>query len=65
MTTSQAAYHFKDERNGKNKCLMHDVGFATADLHQLLTEKQFWTYKGEPFSPIFVVEVDTLTDRLN
>ena len=66
VTTSHGAYHFdvtddeEEEEIGK-KCLIPDVAYTTAHVHQTLTEEQALTYRGAPFSPIFVVEVDTLT----
>jgi Uma2 family endonuclease len=59
VTTGNGVFHF-DDGNAKQSCTMPDVAYST-NLHQQLS-KSLWTYKEEPFSPLFVCEVDTLAD---
>lgn len=40
---------------------MPDVAYTSRSVHRALTADQLRTYKGAPFSPSFVVEVDLLS----
>jgi hypothetical protein len=63
MTTAQGAYHFKEidsDEEEKLTQLIPDVALIGPETFQSLTENQLSTYR-EAVSPIFVVEVDTLT----
>jgi hypothetical protein len=43
-----------------------DVAFTFKNTYRNLTEQQLWSFKGEAFTPIFVVEVgDIGTDITN
>ncbi|CAG8754645.1 2726_t:CDS:1, partial [Funneliformis mosseae] len=73
VTTSQGGFKFGTEESedeittqaGK-KIRAPDVAFTPKDTHRNLNEQQLWTFKGEPFTPIFVVEVgDIGTDTTN
>lgn len=70
---SQGGFKFGTEKSedeirmqaGK-KIRAPDVSFMFKDTYRNLTEKQLWTFKGEAFTPIFVVEVgDIGTDTTN
>lgn len=40
---------------------MPDVAFTSAETHRSLSDLQSWIYEGDPFFPVIVAEVDTLT----
>lgn len=42
---------------------MPDLAHTPRQIHRALTEQQLRTYKGAPFSPSFVVEVDLLSGK--
>ncbi|CAG8750915.1 387_t:CDS:1, partial [Funneliformis mosseae] len=73
VTTSQGGFKFATEDSedeittqaGK-KIRAPDVSFTPKDIYRNLDEQQLWTFKGEAFTPIFVVEVvDIGTDTTN
>jgi Uma2 family endonuclease len=55
-TSSQGAFVIGPER----KVVMPDVAYTLRESHRSFSYAQQWTYQGEPFAPMFVVEVDTL-----
>ncbi|KAJ3250407.1 hypothetical protein HK103_003546, partial [Boothiomyces macroporosus] len=57
MTTSQGAFILGTMRDVR----MPDVAYTARNVDRNLNQQQQWTYQGEPFSPTFVVEIDTLT----
>ncbi|KAJ3308122.1 hypothetical protein HDV04_001734 [Boothiomyces sp. JEL0838] len=57
MTTSQGAFILGTMRDVR----MPDVAYTPRNVDRNLNQQQQWTYQGEPFSPTFVVEIDTLT----
>lgn len=62
VTTGHACFQFANGLDQRKIRLMPDAAFVSADVFQSLTEAQMCTYTGEPFSPLFVLEVDTLTE---
>ena len=56
-TTSQGAFIFGSERDIR----MPDVAYTPRVIDRELSHERGWTYQGKPYSPSFVVEVDTLT----
>lgn len=56
-TISQGAFIIGPNRDVR----MPDVAYIPRDIFRNLTQQQQWTYRGEPFAPSFVVQVDTLT----
>jgi Uma2 family endonuclease len=58
-TTSQGAFVYNQGDNGA-EVLMPDVAYTPREVDRRLNDKQIWSYKGEPFSPTFVVEIDVL-----
>ncbi|KAI9988801.1 hypothetical protein PInf_022385 [Phytophthora infestans] len=42
---------------------MPDVAYTPRDDDRNLTREQMWTYRGDPYVPTFVVEIDELSGR--
>ncbi|CAG8521417.1 5925_t:CDS:2, partial [Dentiscutata erythropus] len=61
ITSSQGGFNFNV--GGKKTIEAPDVAFVPRRVYDNLTEQQRITFKGEPFSPIFVVEVANITKR--
>lgn len=61
VTTAQGAkiYQQKTE-TGRAKFLIPDVSYISREVNRTVSEEQAWTYGGEPFDVLFVVEIDTL-----
>lgn len=63
MTTSQGAFVL-EQRPIKPAVRMPDVAYTLRDEKDRgLDRTQMWTYRGEPFDPSFVVEIDKLSGR--
>ncbi|GMF13144.1 unnamed protein product [Phytophthora lilii] len=55
VTTSQGAFIFSTDVR------MPDVAYTPRDTDRGLSTESTWTYRGEPFIPTFVVEIDKLS----
>ncbi|GMF21038.1 unnamed protein product [Phytophthora lilii] len=62
VTTSQGAFILEQRPGGPN-VRMPDVAYTPRDDDRNLTCEQMWTYRGDPFVPTFVVEIDKLSGR--
>ncbi|ETO69764.1 hypothetical protein F444_13700 [Phytophthora nicotianae P1976] len=62
VTTSQGAF-ILEQNTGKPTVRMPDVAYTPRDVDRNLALDQVWTYRGDPFVPTFVVEIDKLADR--
>ncbi|EEY60091.1 uncharacterized protein PITG_12395 [Phytophthora infestans T30-4] len=62
VTTSQGAF-ILEQRPGKPNVRMPDVAYTPRDDDRNLTREQMWTYRGDPYVPTFVVEIDELSGR--
>ncbi|KAE9044575.1 hypothetical protein PR003_g1943 [Phytophthora rubi] len=56
-TTSHGAFIFDSDIR------MPDVAYTLRDTDRGLSTESTWTYRGEPFVPTFVVEIDKLSGR--
>lgn len=61
VTTSQGAFNFST--TAKKKIRAPHIAFTPADTYNLLNDKQLWTFKGRPFTPIFVAEIANTTSE--
>ncbi|KAE9019690.1 hypothetical protein PR003_g13264 [Phytophthora rubi] len=57
VTTSQGAFIFGIDVR------MPDVAYTPRDTDRDLSTESTWTYRGDPFVPTFVVEIDKLSGR--
>ncbi|RGB40648.1 hypothetical protein C1646_798728 [Rhizophagus diaphanus] len=55
VTTSKGGFDFSD--TNLQKIRAPDVAFTPEDTFLSLDEKQLWSFEGQPFTPIFFVEV--------
>lgn len=62
VTTSQGAFVL-DRRTAKPTIRLPDVAYTPRQVDRNLVENQVWTYRGDPFVPSFVVEIDKLKGR--
>ncbi|EEY60099.1 uncharacterized protein PITG_12409 [Phytophthora infestans T30-4] len=62
VTTSQGAF-ILEQRPGKPNVRMPDVAYTPRDDDRNLTREQMWTYRGDPYVPTFVIEIDELSGR--
>ncbi|GMF43458.1 unnamed protein product [Phytophthora lilii] len=62
VTTSQGAFVL-EQRPRRPTVRMPDVAYTPRDADRNLSAQQTWTYRGEPFVPSFVVEIDKLAGR--
>ncbi|CAB4378691.1 unnamed protein product [Rhizophagus irregularis] len=61
VTSSQGGYDFNV--GGSVTIRAPDVAFLTRNVYNDLTQEQRDSFQGDPFSPIFAVEVSDLSDR--
>ncbi|CAG8736799.1 15429_t:CDS:2, partial [Racocetra fulgida] len=48
---------------GRRMIRIPDISFTSKNVYRHLTQQQLWTFKGEPFIPMVVIEVsDTIKD---
>ncbi|CAG8751076.1 10344_t:CDS:2 [Racocetra persica] len=60
ITTSQGGFNF----NSRGKTIRApDVAFMPRNIYCNLTEQQRWSFRGEPFTPIFIVEVGVIENK--
>ena len=57
VTTSAGAFIFGTDVR------MPDVAYTPRNTHRNLSSESTWTYRGEPFVPTFVVEIDKLSGQ--
>lgn len=62
VTTSQGAF-ILEHRPGEPNVRMPDVAYTPRHNDRNLTRDQRWTYRGDPYVPTFVVEIDKLSGR--
>ncbi|CAG8701076.1 5279_t:CDS:1, partial [Ambispora gerdemannii] len=67
ITSSQGGFDFNVE--GRT-IRAPDIAFTPRNIYRNLTAQQLWTFQGQPFTPVFVVEVGDTTknsdfERLN
>jgi len=62
VTTSQGA-SILEQRPRKPTVQMPDVTYIPRDADRNLLAQQTWTYRGKPFVPTFVVEIDKLAGQ--
>ncbi|GBC07665.1 hypothetical protein RclHR1_07600004 [Rhizophagus clarus] len=63
VTTSQGGFNFSV--NGKRKIRAPHVAFIPENILSSLDKDQLWSFNGQPFTPIFVVEVINVSnDRI-
>lgn len=55
VTTSQGGFNFCI--SGQRTIRAPDISFISKNIYRSLDCQQQWTFKGQPFTPIFVVEV--------
>ncbi|RHZ88066.1 hypothetical protein Glove_26g292 [Diversispora epigaea] len=61
VTSSQGGFNF--HVRGGRTIRAPDVSFTSKNVYRHLTQQQLWTFKGEPFTPMVVIEVsDTIKD---
>ncbi|CAG8743549.1 3122_t:CDS:2, partial [Gigaspora rosea] len=48
---------------GRRTIRAPDVSFTSKDVYCHLTQQQLWTFKGEPFTPMIVIEVSDTTKK--
>ncbi|RIA90367.1 hypothetical protein C1645_737930 [Glomus cerebriforme] len=60
VTTSQGGFNFSAS-NRRNKIIAPDIAFTPDTTYITLNQKQLWSFNGQPFTPIFVVEVAVVT----
>ncbi|KAK1946510.1 hypothetical protein P3T76_002063 [Phytophthora citrophthora] len=60
VTTAQGAFVL-EQRARKPTVRMPDVAYTPRDEDRNLAREQVWTYRGDPFTPSFVVEIDNLS----
>ncbi|CAG8627466.1 10212_t:CDS:2 [Diversispora eburnea] len=61
VTSSQGGFNF--HVRGGRMIRAPDVSFTSKNVYRHLTQQQLWTFKGEPFTPMVVIEVsDTIKD---
>jgi Uma2 family endonuclease len=56
VTSSQGGFNFNVE--GQRTIQVPDVAFTPRQTDRNLSALQNWTFQGQPFTPIFVIEVD-------
>ncbi|RIB16092.1 hypothetical protein C2G38_2190893 [Gigaspora rosea] len=39
-----------------------DVAYTSKEIHRSLNKKQIWSFRGEPFTPVFVVEIGYISN---
>ncbi|KAF8976746.1 hypothetical protein BGZ46_007990 [Entomortierella lignicola] len=59
VTTSQGGFNFS--RTGGRNIRAPDVAFTPKKTYRSLSEAQLDTFKGDPFNPTFVVEVESIS----
>ncbi|RIB16094.1 hypothetical protein C2G38_2038846 [Gigaspora rosea] len=59
VTSSQRGFDF-DVGDGR-MISAPDVAYTSKETHCSLNEKQNWSFRGEPFTPVFVVEVGNIS----
>jgi Uma2 family endonuclease len=62
VTTSRGAFVL-EQRTGKPTVRMPDVAYTPRDVDRNVSREQVWTYRGDPFVPSLVVEVDKLAGK--
>ncbi|CAG8758902.1 23442_t:CDS:2 [Gigaspora margarita] len=55
ITTSQGGFNF--DISGRRTICAPDIAFISKNIYRSLDRQQQWTFKGQPFTPIFVLEV--------
>jgi Uma2 family endonuclease len=62
VTTSKGGFDFNVTNNQKIRA--PDVAYTPENTFLSLDENQLWSFKGQPFTPIFIVEVANLTNKV-
>ncbi|CAG8789307.1 9200_t:CDS:1, partial [Cetraspora pellucida] len=60
ITTSQGGFDF--DISGQRTIHAPDVAFIPKNIYRSLDHQQQWTFKGQPFTPTFVVEVTVVRE---
>ncbi|CAG8715848.1 7468_t:CDS:2, partial [Cetraspora pellucida] len=55
ITTSQGGFDF--DISGRRTIRAPDIAFISKNIYRSLDRQQQWTFKGQPFTPTFVLEV--------
>ncbi|RIA96686.1 putative restriction endonuclease-domain-containing protein [Glomus cerebriforme] len=61
VTTSQGGFNFSN--SNKQKIRAPDIAFTPMETCLSLDDNQLWSFKGQPFTPNFVVEVANLENN--
>ncbi|RIA96704.1 hypothetical protein C1645_733053 [Glomus cerebriforme] len=61
VTTSQGGFNFSN--SDKQKIRAPDIAFTPMETCLSLDDNQLWSFKGQPFTPNFVVEVANLENK--
>jgi Uma2 family endonuclease len=61
VTTSKGGFNF--DVSGNQKIRAPGVAFIPANIYHSLDENQLWSFNGQPFTPVFVVEVADLINK--
>ncbi|CAB4382558.1 unnamed protein product [Rhizophagus irregularis] len=61
VTTSKGGFDFNV--SGSQKIRAPDITFTSANIYRSLDEEQLWSFNGQPFTPLFVVEVANLKKK--
>jgi Uma2 family endonuclease len=61
VTTSQGGFNFSV--TGQKKIRAPHIAFIPENIYNSLDKTQLWTLQGQPFTPIFVVEVVNISDE--
>ncbi|CAG8616830.1 9302_t:CDS:2 [Cetraspora pellucida] len=61
VTSSQGGFDF-DVGCGR-MIRAPDIAYTPKEIHRSLNEKQNWSFRGEPFTPVFVVEIGNISSH--
>ncbi|GBB97528.1 hypothetical protein RclHR1_00300007 [Rhizophagus clarus] len=61
VTTSKGGFDF--DVSGRQKIRAPDIAFTPANIYRSLDESQLWSFNGQPFTPIFVVEIANIDKK--
>ncbi|CAG8628962.1 22380_t:CDS:2 [Gigaspora rosea] len=61
ITSSQERFNF--DIGGGKMIRAPDVAYTSKEIHRSLNKKQIWSFRGEPFTPVFVVEIGYISSR--